>query len=138
VIEPLHVATVDGQPLRFFRTPLNDGRPDLPWHCVDDLHRCLGLDRNARRAFLRRLQNAREWGKDVRTVATADGLITIAPHYMAQGWVDAMIHEGMAPARVRREYDLAGTDAMKKLGVPFPFGSDEFFAWMKAAMNRWA
>jgi hypothetical protein len=30
MIEPLHVATVGGHPLRFFRSPLNDGRPDFP------------------------------------------------------------------------------------------------------------
>jgi hypothetical protein len=30
VIEPLHVAMIGGHSLRFFRTPLNDGRPDLP------------------------------------------------------------------------------------------------------------
>jgi len=27
MITPLHVATVGGQPLRFFCTPLDDGRP---------------------------------------------------------------------------------------------------------------
>ena len=30
MIKPLHIATVGGQPLRFFKTPLNDGRPDMP------------------------------------------------------------------------------------------------------------
>ena len=28
-VEPVHSATVAGKPLRFFRTPLDDGRPDL-------------------------------------------------------------------------------------------------------------
>ena len=40
-ITPLHIATVGGHPLRFFKTPLNDGRPDLVWHAVDDLQHCL-------------------------------------------------------------------------------------------------
>jgi hypothetical protein len=135
MVTPLHIATVGGHPLRFFKTPLEDGRPDLPWHCVDDLHRCLGLNRDARRVFLRKLQSA-EWGKDVRTVATADGLITVAPHYMAQGWIDAMVEDEMTPASVRRDYDHAGAEATKKMPKP-PFPSDEFFDWMKAAMNRW-
>ena len=69
MIEPIHVATVAGRPLRFFRTPLNDGRPDLPWHCVDDLYRCLGLGRAAQRDLLSRL---RAKGA-MQTVATADG-----------------------------------------------------------------
>jgi hypothetical protein len=134
--EPLHIATVGGHPLRFFKTPLDDGLPDLVWHAVDDLHQCLGLNRDARRVFLRKLKGA-EWGKHTRTIATADGLVTVAPNYIAQGTVDAMIEQGMTPASIRRDYDHAGVEAMRKLGVPFPFPSDEFFAWMKAAMNRW-
>ena len=135
MIEPLHVATVGGQPLRFFKSPLNDGRPDLPWHAVDDLHRCLGLNRDARRFFLRRL---RQWGEP-KTVATADGVVTVAPHFMAQGTVDAMVEEGVAPASVRTEYDRAGADAIRKLmhRVPLEFGSNAWFGWMRDAMNRW-
>jgi hypothetical protein len=40
IIKPLHIGTVAGRTLRFFRTPLNDGRPDFPWHSFDDLNRC--------------------------------------------------------------------------------------------------
>jgi hypothetical protein len=136
IIKPLHIATTGGHPLRFFRTPINDGRPDLPWHAVDDLHRCLGLNRDARRFFLRWLRAQ----KEPRTVATTDGLVTIAPHCMAQGCIDAMVEKGMAPASVRTEYDLAGSEALKKL-IPPPSetGADPstWLAWIKAAMNRW-
>jgi len=133
MIELLHVATVGGHPLRFFRTPLNDGRPDMPWHCVDDLHKCLGLNRDLRRVFLRKLKGAK-WPS---AAAAADGIITIAPHFVAQGTIDAMTDVGVAPKSVRAEYDHAGAEALKKLGVPFPLPSDEWFGWMKAAMNRW-
>ena len=34
LIEPLHVATIRGLQLRFYRTPNDDGRPDFPWHNV--------------------------------------------------------------------------------------------------------
>jgi hypothetical protein len=132
-IEPLYIATVGGKPLRFFRTPLDDGRPDLPWHCVDDLHRCLGLNRDLRRIFLRKLKSAR-W--PTRTIAAADGIITIAPHFVAQGTVDAMTDEGEAPKSVGDEYYREGAAALKKL-APFAFRSDEGLDWMKAAMNRW-
>jgi hypothetical protein len=73
----------------------------------------------------------------LRTVATADGLVTIAPHFMAQGCIDAMVAKGQAPASARAEYDDAGADAIHKIVVPFAFPSDGFFAWMKAALNRW-
>jgi hypothetical protein len=52
IIAPLHVGIVGGQPLRFFRSPLNDGRPDLPWHAVDDLQQCLRLNWGATTARL--------------------------------------------------------------------------------------
>src|SRR5262245_55631966 len=97
MIEPLHIGIVGGHPLRLFRSPLNDGRPDFPWHAVDDLHQCLGLNRDARRFFLRKLKGV-EWGKNVRTIATADGVVTVAPNYIAQGTVDAMVEEGMVSA----------------------------------------
>jgi hypothetical protein len=129
MIEPLHTGIVGGQPLRFFRTPLNDGRADLPWHAVDDLHRCLGLNRDARKYFLHKL---RAW-KEPRTVTITEGIITVAPHFMAQGTIDAIVENGMVPTSVRAEYDQAGADAMRKLmhGIPFEFGSDAWFGWMK-------
>jgi hypothetical protein len=35
MIAPIHVAVINCKPLRFFRTPLDDGRPDLPWVAID-------------------------------------------------------------------------------------------------------
>lgn len=138
-IEPLHIATVGGHRLRFFRTPLPDGRPDMPWHCVDDLQHCLGLNRAGRKVALHTLRSNKEWSAYLRTVATADGVVTVAPHFMAHGLIDAMIERRMAAASIRNDYDNAGADAMKKLSTsaPFAFPSDEWLAWMKAAMNRW-
>jgi hypothetical protein len=131
MIEPIHVATLAGQPLRFFRTPLDDGRPDLPWHCVDDLHQCLGIDRAARRVLLSKMRVT----ESMQTVATPDGIVTVAPHYMALGSIDAMINMGRAPASLRAEYALAGTEACQKIAPP-GFPNDPWRAWMKAAWNR--
>jgi hypothetical protein len=130
MIKPLHVATVGGRPLRFFRTPLDDGRPDLVWHAVDDLYQCLGLSKRHRKIFLRQFRKA------MRTVATADGVVSVAPHFMAWAVIDAMIHVGQTTDFVRTEYHLASAEAQQKIPVPFPFPSDEYFAWMKAAMSR--
>jgi hypothetical protein len=132
MIQPIHTATIGGHPLRFFRTPNDDGKPDMPWHSIDDLHRCLGLNRELRKLFLSKL---RKWGS-IRTVATADGIVTIAPHYMAQGCINAMVEKGIVPPDVRDAYDYEGSVALNKLVAHLPFPSDYFFAWMKAAMNR--
>src|SRR5262249_3089323 len=101
IITPLHIATVGGHPLRFFKTPLDGGRPDFPWHAVDDVQRCLGLNRQGRKIFLHKLRSS-EWSRMVRTVATADGVITVAPHFIAQGTIDAMVE----PARMTGRFTL--------------------------------
>jgi len=137
MIKPLYIGQVGGQPLRFFKTPLDDGRPDLAWHCVDDLQRCLGLNRHGGKIFLNMLRSHKEYRVIVQTVATADGIITLAPHFMAQGTIEAMIEASEALEAVRTEYDHAGVEAMRKIAIPFPFPSDEYLDWMKAAMNRW-
>lgn len=136
MIEPLHTGTVGGKPLRFFRSPLTDRRPDLPWHSVDDLQRCLGLNREQRRIMLAKFRNG-PYASTTRTVATADGLVIIAAHFMAQGAVDALVDDGMAPKTARVEYELAGEEALRKLVAHIPFGIDAWFDWMKAAMHRW-
>ena len=132
MIEPIHIATIGGQTLRFFRTPNDDGRPDFPWHCVDDLHRCLGLDRTARKFFLRKL---REWG-GVQTVATQQGSVVIAPNYMAQGGINAMVVLGQVSASLRAQYDAEGAIALKELVAHLGFPRPALFVWMKEATNR--
>jgi hypothetical protein len=139
MITPLHIATVGGQPLRFFKTPLNDGRADFPWHAVDDLQHCLGMDRNMRRVFLRKLKGDAEWGKYVRTIATPDGPVTIAPHALAKPALKALIDTGrvQAPASVRDEYTAAIAEASMKLNAgPLP-SPEAVTAWANAMVSRW-
>jgi hypothetical protein len=138
LIEPVHVGTVGGRPLRFFRSPLADGRPDMPWHSVDDLHRCLGMNRAMRKFFLAKLREGKQ-AQAHHTIATAEGIAVVAPHFMAQGTLDALIDDQrIAPASTRTEYDREGSEALGKLMPPaLEFGTDAWFAWMKAAMHRW-
>ena len=136
ITKPLHVATVGKHQLRFFKTPNDDNRPDFPWHAVDDLQQCLGLDHSEREIFQKIIWQDADDRTAYRTIAADGQLISIAPHYVAQGMIGAMIEVGRAPSTVRAEYDLAGTEALKKLTVHLPFPSDAYFAWMKAAMTR--
>jgi hypothetical protein len=132
MIEPLHIATVGGHPLRFFRTPLNDGRPDFPWLAIDDLYRCLGFNRPQRK----RLQQKARIGAR-RTIATAKGSVSIAPHAIARAAVEARVEMGRAPASVRDDYVHASAEALMKL-APQPFPSAEALtAWVNEAANRW-
>jgi hypothetical protein len=70
MIEPLHIATIDGQPLRIFKSPRNDGIPDLPWHAVDDLQQCLRLNRQQRKVPPARVGAALEKWADFLTGLT--------------------------------------------------------------------
>lgn len=105
----LHVAEINGKPVRFFRSPGQGA--DFPWHAADDLFHALAFPRPVRREFQRRLKS--DHGDDVRTVATADGIVTIAPHYMAQGAIGAGIDIGCTPPSAEVAYAKAGVAALK-------------------------
>lgn len=135
--EPLHVCTIAGHTFRFFRSPL--AGPDFPWHAVDDLHACLALPRDLRRHFQRWLKNG-PYKDDVRTVATADGIALIAPHFAAQGLLGAATElcaamGVMSNAKtVDSEYCHAGGEALKKLMGDRPM--QEVIAFAAAALKR--
>ncbi len=104
----LHTGEVNGRPVRFFRSPREGA--DFPWHVADDLFHALTFPRAVRREFQRRLKADHK--DDVRTVATPDGIVTIAPHYMAQGAIGAAVEIGCAPALVEGEYGRVGVAAL--------------------------
>ena len=136
IAKPLHVATVGKKQLRFFRTPHDDGWPDFPWHAVDDLQQCLGLDGRASEPLRKAYWESAEFRTAYRTIATEGQLTRVAPHHVAQGLIDAMIQLGVAPSTVRTEYENAGVEALVKLTLHLPFQSEVYFAWMKAAIER--
>jgi hypothetical protein len=100
-----------------FVSPLyrDDRQADLPWHSADDLRAILdlapGID-----AMLRRDLRA-DWREPV-TVATRDGLTTIAPHFMAEGLLAAVAESGVLGdgrmlKRVVGHYRRSTTEATK-------------------------
>lgn len=110
----LHSGVVNGKPLRFVPSPLTG--PDFPWHVADDLFAALAFPRAVRREFSRKLKA--EHAKDVKTVATAAGIVTIAPHFMAQGAIGAAVDIGCAPRSVEGEYGREGVKALNKFLDP--------------------
>ncbi|MBB2961875.1 hypothetical protein [Methylobacterium sp. R2-1] len=71
----------------------------MPWHVWDDLQACLDLSDDLRTALKRDLMA--DWGLNVRTGATADGIVAIAPHWMAAGLVGAAAAPGMTTSTSR-------------------------------------
>ena len=124
IVQPLYVGSIGGKPVRFFRSPSKS--PDLPWHSSENLHRALGLSREVRRHLLRMTQV--KWPGVLRTVATADGLTTIGPHFTAQGIIGAAIEIGTVSADIEGEYAKAGGEALKALLGDLPLEATLAFA----------
>ena len=130
IVTPLHVGTINSHPVRFFEAPLPV--PQIPWHAVEDIQKAANLPRDLRRRMLRKTQEA--WPGELRTVATADGLVTIGPHYVAQGFIGAAIEAGGASASLEMEYAKASAAAMTALGAGLP-PQARFELAMTAARN---
>lgn len=86
---PLLEVDMSGSIFRYFRSPIyqNTREPDMPWHVFNDLVEALGLDEDAASFLLRRL---RENWPEPKTIASTSGLVTIAPHFMAEGFLKAV------------------------------------------------
>lgn len=116
IMAPIHTATISGHEVRFFESP--KACPDLPWHSVDDLFKVCIPSRHDRRFYLRSIQ--RDWGKDIVTIATPTGPVTIAPHFAAQGLLGAMTEVGRIGEEVERAYVDAGIKALDVLTDRLP------------------
>lgn len=117
LVTPIHIGNLNGLPLRFFRAPFKE--PHLPWHAPDDLHACLAFPPLLRKDFQQRLQST-EWAKDVRPVATTMGIVTIAPHWMAQGLLGSVIQLGLAQPSIELDYAVQAGDAINVLTGHLP------------------
>ncbi len=104
-MKPIHTATINGQLVRFFKTPINDGKPDFPWNSTDDLMKSCGLPSEMIEYFMRGSKD--DHGDVYRTIATPDGLVTIAPHCVGQGFTQAMVDVGRAPESFVPQYTIA-------------------------------
>jgi hypothetical protein len=133
---PLHVAEIDGKRLRFFKTPLKDGKPDFPWHSVADLFTAMGLPPHDVQAFLEMRPPPPFPQRE--TVATAEGPVVIAPHYQAQSFIDALIDYGKAPKSFAKDYLNASIAVMAILARALGLRPEEKPFWGMAAMTRWA
>jgi len=128
ITTPIYTGTIGAASVRFFKAPTP--LPNLPWHCHDDLLRALGLPRALRRHMQQMLQ--KHWGKDLKTVATSDGVVTIAPHFAAQGLLGAAVEVG-GPS-FETEYAMQAAEALKALAGDLPPAASFEFC-IEAARN---
>lgn len=127
---PIFAGSINGHPVRFFRDP--SGRPGLPWHVADDLFRACDLPRAVRRHLIQTAQKA--FGDELRTIPTADGVVTIAPHPAAQAFLQGVAEASGGRLDLEREYIASGVEAMNRLTGDLPPVARFEFA-MAAAKN---
>jgi hypothetical protein len=120
VVSPIHIGSLNGKPLRFFGAPIDE--PQLAWHAWDDLVACASLPRQMGERFQRSLR--RDYPNAIRTVATPEGIVTIAPHWMAQGFVGSMIECKRMPASAELNYTVQSVDAWNALTANLPDTQD--------------
>lgn len=128
----LHEAIVAGVRVRFFRPPTSS--PDFPWHVADDLFAALRFPRPVRRHFQQQLR-AQHAGR-IRTVATSEGIVTLAPHFMAQGAIGAGEEIGCAPYEAEIDYARAGAKALSILTASLGLQGMESVAYAAEAFRR--
>ena len=87
-VTPIYTAQIKRKAVRFFRTPIEDGFPDLPWHCVDDLFEAANLPLEMRVNCLR--QAKRDYPHFYPTVSVGGEPVTIAPHFSAAKMIEAL------------------------------------------------
>lgn len=114
VVDPLHSIDLAAHRLRFFRPPLPG--PHLPWHSADDLQRCLDLPPAARLKILR----DNPFRAATRTVATPEGIATIAPHFMAQGLIAGALDFGLIQPGFESSYVKGAMAALRQLMGDLP------------------
>lgn len=128
----LHEATVASVRVRFFRPQA--GTPDFPWHVADDLFAALRFPQPVRLHFQQSLRS--DHGSTIRTVATSEGIVTLAPHFMAQGAIGAGVDIGCAPYQAEIDYAKAGAAALTKLTDLLGLDGMESIQYACAAARR--
>ena len=128
LVKPIHIEALCLGNVRFFAPP--SSKPEFPWVAVEDLHAAMALPRAFRRYLKNTLQSS-EWHRETCTVATADGLVEIMPHFMAQGMISAMTEVGRCPSDFHYQYCRAGAFAANKMMEGL--SPDEVTAYLHAA-----
>jgi hypothetical protein len=130
---PIYAGLINGRSVRFFRSP--NERPEMPWHVFDDLMQALELPRHFRRNYLQRVQ--RDFKHGLQSIATPEGILIIAPHWMAQGLVGASIDVGKHTESLREEYGEECGKALITLTQHMP-GQVQFEYATSAMLNTLA
>lgn len=109
--KPVYVGILRGKPLRFYRPPHT--QPAFPWHAVTDFLLAVDLPRALRRTFEAGL--GKQWKAETKMIDTPTGIVTIGPHFMAQGLIDGLVETQRVTEALEQEYvalALQALDAM--------------------------
>ncbi|RWL23435.1 MAG: hypothetical protein EOR63_32110 [Mesorhizobium sp.] len=127
LVAPILDGDLLGSRLRYFASPLYQSfrQADMPWHSVDDLWPILLEADGTEEAFRIAKGRLRSDWREPRTLATPDGILTIAPHFMAEGIIAAALASAEADRRdrvtkIRGSYRRQCTEALKAMTAHLP------------------
>jgi hypothetical protein len=92
----------------------------------------MGMPRGLRKHFQQQMKRG-PFAGDFCTVATSDGIIMIAPHYVAQAMTSTWDEIGCA--NIEDEYGRESAHALKKLTAHLVF-PEQTLPWIADAMKR--
>ncbi|MBN9470655.1 MAG: hypothetical protein J0J10_17965 [Bosea sp.] len=132
IIEPVHTAAVGLGNIRFFKSLLPGAH--LIWFAYEDILKAAGLARHMRRHFEAMLKQ--DHRDIIKPVMTPDGPATLAPHYIAQGFVDAMEEIGRMPAGFASAYTHGAVAAMSVITGDLGLSGTEAMNYVIAAFRN--
>jgi len=110
----LHVSMVGQQPVRFFRPPLNDGRPDMPWCSLSDILRATGYDKDARARLA--VTISRDYRERIRSIADpVKARLVIGCYVLGMDVLSAAVRRGFAHGSLIADLRDGCMEAAKKM-----------------------
>jgi hypothetical protein len=113
IVAPIHTGTVDGRPIRFFPSPVDDGKGEFAWVSFVDLLVACDIPMKVREAYFDAVWDVP--GGEVVKVPTPTGTVVIVSHSVAQGILGAATYAGHCLGSLRHLYDKAAVAALNVL-----------------------
>jgi len=131
-VKPIHVAAIDGAPIRFYPPLSDDGGPDIPWVDDGDLIAALTRSGTPYQVLLEGIPS--EAFGEILVTAGDDGLILMMPPRLAWRLVVAQARSAGTDL-LQRAYLRASFTALDALTASLP--PQDARAYTTAALNRW-
>jgi hypothetical protein len=129
----LHTAAVGAVPVRFFRSPLNDGKPDLPWCAMTDILFATCYDKATRAQLAMTI--SRDHRERIRSIEHEKARLVIGAYSLASDILGAAVRRRVAHRSLLLDLQEASMEAAGNMLA----GRDpaDAAAYLIASGRRW-